>query len=81
MRKAYLGFLLAARLHAQGKNDWRKSGAGDDLFVDAENWERAYQSSRSAKTHKARKNRNPNPKHDVPSSQESDSSKTMGQSD
>lgn len=77
MRKAYLGFLLAARLHAEGNNDWRKSGSGKDLFVDAGNWERAYQSGPGKnKERKARKNRNLNPKHDGPSSQESDPPKS-----
>lgn len=39
MRKAYLGFLLAARLHAQNKKDWRKSRTGEDIFAEAEVWE------------------------------------------
>ncbi|KAI7782045.1 hypothetical protein LA080_013853 [Diaporthe eres] len=81
MRKAYLGFLLAARLHAQGNNDWRKNGAGEDLFVDVEDWERAFE-SQDPKGKEARKTINLNPIHDSPpNSQGSDVSKAEVQND
>lgn len=80
IRKAYLGFLLAARLHAQKNNDWRKSPAGEDLFVKAEEWQQEYQ-SRDAKGNPARETKNPNPVHDTPASQESDFFNSMVQGD
>lgn len=80
MRKAYLGFLLAARLHAQKNNDWRKSLDGEDLFVKAENWEQEWQSG-DAKEKPERKTINLNPIHDTPNSQGSEVSKTEAQND
>ncbi|KAG6356811.1 hypothetical protein INS49_014685 [Diaporthe citri] len=80
MRKAYLGFLLAARLHAQGNDDWRKSGAGEDLFVDAEDWERAFESE-NLKPNPVRETKNPDPVHDLSSSQERAFIKSMFQDD
>lgn len=71
MRKAYLGFLLAARLHAQGNKNWRMNRAGEDLFMSAEKWKLEF-SSGEEKKNAARSGRNPNPIHDVPSSQEDD---------
>lgn len=72
MRKAYLGFLLAAKLHAQNNNDWRKNQKDEDLFIKGETWEQQVPSDDERKQPE-RTSRNPNPIHDVPSSQEIDS--------
>lgn len=72
MRKAYLGFLLAAKLHAQNDNDWRMSQQGEDLFIKGETWEQEVPSDDLQKQPE-RISRNPNPTHDVPSSQDTDS--------
>lgn len=80
MRKAFLGFLLAAKLNEQKNYDWRKSRqTGEDLFVKGEAWEQELQSE--AKEREARLKKNTNPKHDPPSSQETDISKSKVQSD
>lgn len=68
MRKAYLGFLLAAKLHSQNNNDWRMSRSGEDVFAEAEEWEQKIQSS-DPKQNTARDSRNPDPTHVAPSSQ------------
>ncbi|KAK7711925.1 hypothetical protein SLS64_005196 [Diaporthe eres] len=71
MRKAYLGFLLAAKLHAQNNNDWRKSREGEDLFAKGETWKQEILSDELRKQAE-RTSRNPNPIHDVSSSQDTD---------
>lgn len=73
MRKVYLGFLLAARLHAENNEDWRKSRTGEDLFVKAEEWEQELRSGK-LRDNQERDARNPDPAHDVPSSQDTDAS-------
>ncbi|KAJ0124409.1 hypothetical protein J7T55_005747 [Diaporthe amygdali] len=75
MRKAYLGFLLAARSRAQGNKDWRLSQARQDLFLEAEQWWQQSASS-TPQRNPGRSGRNDNPRHDTPSSQGSDVSMT-----
>lgn len=64
MRKAYLGFLLAAKLHSQNNNDWRMSRTGEDMFAKAEEWEQKLQAS-DPKKNEPRKTINLHPIHDT----------------
>lgn len=75
MRKAYLGFLLAAKSNADGDDGWRTNRKGTDVLAKGEKWEQELESRRPKKKNKERKGRNKNPTHDSPSSQEGSTSK------
>lgn len=67
MRKAYLGFLLAAKAHKDKNTDWRKNRDGQDVFEFAERWELQDQSGEGLQRN-SRISRNPNPLHVAPDS-------------
>lgn len=71
MRKAYLGFLLAAKLHAQNNKAWRMSRTGEDLFVKGETWNQEFLSE-ELRDQAQRASRNSDPIHEVSSSQDTD---------
>lgn len=67
MRKAYLGFLLAARLHKQGdQKGWRVGKDQKDLFAEGDKWSQDRKKSK-AERHDPRSTRNNKPRHDSPS--------------
>lgn len=72
MRKAYLGFLLAAKLYAQNNDRWRTGRTGEDPFDKAETWEKELSDEKRAQAQRI--SRNPDPIHDVPNSQDTDAS-------
>lgn len=78
MRKAYLGFLLAAKLHAQKNDSWRKNREGQDMFTKVETWKQELRAE-ELREQAERNSRNSDPVHDVPSSQDTDT--TVGQDD
>lgn len=71
MRKAYLGFLLAAKLYAQNNKAWRMSRTGEDLFVKGETWDKELLSEK-LRDQAQRTSRNSDPIHEVSSSQGTD---------
>lgn len=67
MRKAYLGFLLAAKSHKDNRSDWRMNREGEDVFGIAERWDQQLRSGEPQRK-KARITRNPKPTHVAPNS-------------
>ena len=68
MRKAYLGFLLAARSYADKNASWRRDASGVDIFQAGEDWEKKSKTAFPG-ANSPRSKRNNNPVHDSPSSQ------------
>lgn len=84
MRKAYLGFLLAAKSYwdDEDDSDWRKTRTDEDLFKEAEEWRRQLESSKSKKNEE-RKAKTSDPNYVAPDSSDfgSDNSETKVQRD
>lgn len=73
MRKAYLGFLLAAKAHKDKNTEWRKNRDGRDVFEFEERWELQRQSEEVGLERKARNSRNPDPLYVAPDSDDNGS--------